>query len=663
MGRKSRSKKREPAELRDRKRSEQTISAGNDWAGALRPPTSLKKWLFATALVAAVFLAYQPAWHGGLVWDDDEHITRPQLRSMQGLYRIWFNVGATLQYYPLLHSAFWVEHKLWGDSTLGYHLVNLFLHITAALMVASILQQLAIPGAWLAAMIFALHPVHVESVAWMTEQKNTLSAVFYLGSALLYLRFDQTRKIAWHLAALGVFALALASKTVTGTLPGALLVIFWWQRGTLSWKKDVLPLAPFFLLGTCAGMITARWELDFNKCVGPEFDFTWTQRILIAGRVAWFQLGNLFWPENLAFIYPLWQVNSGVWWQYLFPLGVVAALAVAWAIRHRTRAPLAALLYFGGTLVPVLGFFNLYTFRYSFVANHYQYLASLGIITLFSAGVTSLLNRAEGWWRVIGLVGCVALLAVLTALTRQEASVYKDLPTLWNDTLAKNPSCWLAHNNLGLALARRGEFNEAIDHYRKALEFKPDYVESHINLGAALAGHGQIGEAIEHYRKAVQFEPGSAEAHNNLGNALAGRGSLDEAIDHFRSALKIKPDYAEVHSNLGIALARRGDVDDAIDHFRKALEIKSDYAEPHNNLGFALAGRGQVDEAIDHYRKALQIKPDFALAHYNLGNALTERKSFDEALGHYQKALDLASAQNDRALADDIRNRIRKLRP
>ena len=195
-----------------------------------------KDWLLAVALLAVVFLVYQPAWHGGFVWDDDDHVTRPELRSWHGLYRIWFDVGATLQYYPLLHSVFWIEHVLWGDATLGYHLVNISLHALAALLVALLLRRLAIPGAYLAAAIFALHPVHVESVAWITEQKNTLSAVFYLGAMLVYLRFDQTRKTAWYAGALGLFVLALLSKTVTGTLPGALLVIFWWQRGRLSWK-------------------------------------------------------------------------------------------------------------------------------------------------------------------------------------------------------------------------------------------------------------------------------------------------------------------------------------------------------------------------------------------------------------------------------------------
>ncbi len=495
-------------------------------------------WLFAAALVAAVFLVYQPAWRGGPIWDDDQHVTRPELRSWHGLYRIWFDVGATLQYYPLVHSAFWVEHRLWGDATLGYHLVNIFLHATAALMAALVLRRLAIPGSYLAAAIFALHPVHAESVAWITELKNTLSAVFYLGGALAYLRFDRDRRTAWYLAALALFILALLSKTVTGTLPGALLVIFWWQRGRLSWRKDVLPLLPFFLLGAGGGMITAWWELKLNQCVGPEFDFTRVERFLIAGRALWFHAWKLFWPTNLTFIYPRWQIDSGEWGQYSFPLGWWALLAALWAMRRWTRAPLAAVLYFSGTLFPVLGFFNLYTFRFSLVANHYQYLASLGIMTLASAGVALLLRRWPLWPRRAGYVLCLMVLAALAGLTWRQSRLYANVETLYRTTLDTNPDCWLAYNNLGLVLAGRKQFDEAIADYEKALKIKPDFELAHLNLGVVLAGRGQTDAAIAHYQKALESRPDYAEAHNNLGLVLAGRGQVEEAVAHYRKALE-----------------------------------------------------------------------------------------------------------------------------
>ena len=294
-------------------------------------------WLFFAALLASVVLAYQPAWQGGLVWDDNFHVTPPQLQSADGLRRIWFEVGATAQYYPLLHSAFWIEHKLWGDATLGYHLTNLLQHALAAILVALILRRLAVPGAYLAAALFALHPVHVESVAWIAEQKNTLSGLFYLGAMLTYLHFDQTRKWPYYTAALVLFILGVMCKTVIATLPGALLVIFWWQRGRLSWKNDVLPLAPFIVLGAGGGLITALWELQINKCFGPDFSLTFIERCLIAGRTVWFSLWKLIWPTNLTFMYPRWQIDAMAWWQYAFPLGAVALLGVLWAMRGKAR--------------------------------------------------------------------------------------------------------------------------------------------------------------------------------------------------------------------------------------------------------------------------------------------------------------------------------------
>ncbi len=609
-------------------RSAAKVTAGRDGVHPHGPVWSrrAKDWAFAAALLLAVVLTYQPAWNGGFIWNDDEVVPRPELRSWHGLYRIWFDILATEQYYPMSFSAFWVEHKLWGETTLGYHLVNIFLHATAALMVALILRRLAVPGAYLAATIFALHPVQVESVAWITELKNTLSGVLYLGAMLLYLRFDQTRHARWYLGALGLFMLALLSKTATVMLPAVLPVIFWWQRGRLSWKRDLLPLAPFFLVSAMAGMMTI-WVERHEGAVGSEFDLGLVERCLLAGRVIWFYLGKLFWPVDLVFIYPRWQVSQGAWWQYLFPAATMLLLAVAWRLRRRWRGPLAGLLFFAATLFPVLGFFNVYFFRFSFVADHFQYLASLGIIALFSAGVALLLKPAEGWGKIMGQLGCLVLLAVLAVLSWRQSRIYADLETLFRTTLDSNSECWLAHINLGKALASRGQFEEAIAHYRRVLE----------------------------------IEPNDADAYHNLGLAFANRGQFKEAIAHFRKALKIMPDFMEAHYNLGVALACCGQFDEATAHFRTVLEIKPDFVAAHYNLGLALASRGQVNDAVAHFRKTLEIMPDFAAAHYNLGDALDRCGKLDEAMEHYQKALALASARNDKALADVIRARIKLL--
>lgn len=579
-------------------------------------------WLLAAALATTVFLAYQPAWHGALIWDDDAHLSRPEMQSWHGLYRIWFDLKATQQYYPLLHSVFWFEYWLWGRDTLGYHLVNIFLHTMAAILVAVILRRLAIPGAYLAAAVFALHPVQVESVAWITELKNTLSAVFYLSAALVYLGFDQRRKGPLYAGALGLFVLGLLSKTTTATLPAALLVVFWWQRGRLSWRRDVLPLVPFFVLGAAAGLFTAWVERVIGGAQGGDFNFTVIERCLIAGRAIWFYLSKLFWPADLTFIYPRWHVSQGVWWQYLFPVGALMLLAGLWSVRRRWRGPLAAMLFFIGTLFPVLGFFNVYPFRFSFVADHFQYLASLGVITLTSAGVAILLDRWKVWgrWPAYGL--CGVLLLVLALRTWTQCWMYTEIDRLYLTTIERNPNCWMAYNNLGLLFFEQGEYDKAVECYNRTIGIKPEYVEGHLNLGATLNRLGELDLAMAQYRTALAIGSDSAEAHFGLGNVFLAKKELDKAIGEYQAALAIRQDFIEARCNLGNALTRRGKTAEATVEYRKVLEVNPNHPGAHCNLANALLVLGQYDEAISEYRKALAVRPDFPEARQNLDTVL-----------------------------------------
>ena len=608
-------------------------------------------WFLGLLLVAATLLVYQPAWKGGPVYDDEDHLTPPELRSLTGLARIWTELGVVSQYYPVTHSAFWAEHKLWGDAMPGYHFTNILLHALCALLLVRILKQLEIPGAWLAAAIFALHPVHVESVAWISELKNTLSMAFYLGAALAYLRFDNTRRTKFYFVALTLFGLGLLSKTVVASLPAALLVVFWWKRATLSWKRDVQPLVPFFLAGIVAGLFTAWVERKFIGAEGEAFDLTITERFLIAGRVIWFYLSKLFWPADLVFIYPRWNVSQAGWWQYLFPATALLLVAGLWVLQRRWRGPLAALFFFCGTLFPVMGFLNVYPFRYSFVADHYQYLASLGIIAAASAGAALLLDRWRSWDRPVGNVLCLALLASLAVLTWRQSRMYTDMETLWRTTIARNPACYVAHSNLGNYLLQMGQVDEAIRHCQKALEIQPNVAEAHNNLGNALRQKGQVDEAIHQYRKALEIRPDLAVAWCNLGSILLQRGQVDEAIFHFQKAVEIRPDFVSAHNDLGTVLMRKGRVDEAISHFRKALEVRPDDADAHNNLGNALLDKGQADDAIAHLEKALELRPDFVVAHHNLASALLQRGRVDKAIAHFRRIVEIqpgsANAHNN----------------
>ena len=610
------------------------------------PMAGLRDAGLGALLLGVTLMAYGPALNGGFLYDDSGHVTAPALESVHGLWRIWFDLGATQQYYPLLHSAFWVEHRLWGDAVLGYHLTNVALHVAAAFLVVAIMRRLALEGAWLAGFLFALHPVCVESVAWIAEQKNTLSAVFYLGAALAYLHFDGTRRRSRYLLALGLFTLALLSKTVTATLPAALVVVLWWQRGRLSWKRDGGPLVPWFALGALGGLFTAWVERRYAGAEGPDFGLTGVERCLVAGRAIWFYLGKLVWPRNLMLIYPRWAVNSALWWQYLFPLAVLATLAVGlWLALRWRRGPLAGFLVFSGTLFPVLGFLNVYPFLFSWVADHYQYLATLGIIVPAASGLTLGVGYVPLAWRRPARMPALALVAALGILSWRQSALYQDGETLYRAAVARNPAAWMAHNNLGSVLSDMpGRRGEAISHFETALRLKPDYAMAHYNLASVLLETpGRMPEAIAEFEAALRCKPDYVAAHYNLGTVLLRvPGRSADAISHLEAALGIQPDFAEAQANLGGALLSvPGRLPEAIDHLRAALKINPGLAETYCNLGNGLLMMpGHAPEAIAEYEAALRIEPNYAAAHYGLGMALSENPGrLREAMAHLEAAL------------------------
>ena len=630
---------------------------------------------FAAALFAVVLAVYHPAWNGGQIWDDDAHITRPGLRSWYGLALIWSDPHATQQYYPLLHSAFWVEEMLWGEAPLGYHLVSILLHALAAVLVARVLRRLAVPGAYLAAAIFALHPVCVESVAWISEQKNTLSAVFYLAAALAYLKFDETRKASSYGMACLWFVLGLASKTVTATLPAALLVIFWWKRGRLSWRRDVLPLVPLLILGAGAGLVTAWVERNVIGAKGADYDLSLAQRCLIAGRAPWFYAWKLFWPVDLLFVYPHWTIDSAQWRQWVFPVASAATLATVWAtaLYRQWRGLLAGVLFFVGTLMPVLGFCNVYPFRFSFVADHFQYLASLGMIALAAGGAASLLRLWRPWGKAAGWVAALALLTTLAVLTWRQSTMYSEHETFYRRTLAQNPNCYMTCNNLGTLLRERGENVEASKLFSRAAELKPDAPEVLTNCAQSLFERGEQAKGIEYLRAAIAANPSYIPAYLELGTIFIGKGQLDEAAEQFRKVLEIRSDWSAAYYGLGRVYDLRGQRDEAIAEFREALRYRPNnldaifgladclakqghadeamaclelavatHPESANafiNLAAELGRRGKIDDAITNFRVALSLQPNSATAHHELGEALLARRRPQEAIDHLRQAL------------------------
>jgi tetratricopeptide (TPR) repeat protein len=542
------------------------------------------------------------------------------------------------QYFPLTYTVFRLERSLWGLNPAGYHWVNILLHAINAVLVWRLLKRLSVPGAWLAAAIFALHPVQVESVAWITELKSVLSLFFILLTLGCWLEFvgERSRRF-WYGLALGFYALALFSKTTACTLPAALLLILWLKTKPIDWRR-LAQVVPFLALGLGLGLLTVWWERFHQGTQGKLFSLGWLERLLVASHALWFYAGKLFWPVNLTFSYPRWTIEpaqpSAYGW---LVLGIGLGAAIYFTRRFFGRSVAVATLFYVATLSPLLGFVMLYTFRYTFVADHYQYVASLGLIALAAAGIT-LAFKTKPWLKLA--VGG-ALLLTLGILTWRQAGIYRNQETLWRDTLAKNPDCWMAQNNLGTLFADKGRFNEAIENYRKAIQINPNSAVPLYSLGLALAAQGRLDEAIENYRKAIQINPNYSDALNNLGNALTDQGRLDEAIENYRKAIQLNPNDCKVLNNLGGALLHQGRFDEAIESFRKAIRINPDYAEAQYNLGNALAAKGRFDEAIKNYRQAIQLNPNYAEALNNLGIALADKGRFGEAIEAFRKAIQI----------------------
>ncbi len=645
-------------------------------------------WLLPILGLVLIVAAYAPALRAGFVWDDDDHVTRNEtLVDLDGLRRIWTEPGAVPQYYPLVHTTFWVERHLWGLDPAPYHGLNILLHGLASFLLWRLLVRLEVRAASLAALLFAVHPVGVESVAWITERKNLLSAVFSLGSALAWLRIQsfpaggqaatphaapggRTRLTAdrrWYFLSLALFIAAMLSKTVAASLPAAMLVVCWWKRGTVT-RSDVRPLVPFFAIGLILALNTAWMERSRVGAVGPDWEFSGAERLLIAGRALWFYATKLLWPSNLTFIYPRWEIDAGQPLQWVFPLAAVAILALAWLARRRFgRGPFAALLFFGGTLVPALGFINVYPMRFSFVADHFQYFASIGILVLVATALSRLASR----W-------AFALVVPLAVLTWNQAHVYKDLETLWSDTLEKNPAAWLAHNNLANVRLERGETESAIVGYRQAVLLKPDYYEALANLGAALLQRGAIDEARMHTEAALRIaptfvparvnraalslrdgrladamgdlepvmsqDPGNPDALNVLGSAYALGGDVPKAEAAFRAALRGKPDLVPARVNLARVLLRSGRVESAALELDQAIRGAPGNSEALNLRGQLLVAQGRPADAIAYYEDLSRRLPDDASARFNLGTLLSQSGRVEAAIPAFEAALRLNPA-------------------
>jgi len=566
------------------------------------PPVLRSRLFLGACIVLAAVLCYIPAMRAGFIWDDDLLVTEnPLIQGAGSLPYIWASAAST-DYTPLTTTAFWLQWRLWGDNAASYHLVNILFHALSALLLWRVLGRLAIPGAWLGAVLFAVHPVNAASVAWIAELKNALSLPFYLAAIGSYLRFLETRKAAPCLLALLVTACALLCKGSTVILPIVLLLCVWWKQPRVT-RHDLLCLLPFFLFSGAAAIVTIHFQsriIDAGVLPVPL-----PARVARAGRAIWFYLGKDIWPLHLCAVYPKWKLDNG-----LLPL--ILAIALAWGLwlgrKRWGRGPLFAWAYFVTALLPVLGILNMSFLDQAYVADWWQQLALPGVIALAAAALATAWLRTPRPARGAVSLFIALIVFFLGARTWSEASGYESMETHCRRTLACNPDAWTAHNN----------------------------------LGSVLSSQGRLDEAVREYQTALRLKPSDSSAHSNLGIVFVRLNRIDEAIAEYHSALGLAPDNAKVWFNLGNALRAQRHTAEALDAFSHAIDYNARWTNPRYEMGTILLETGRTAEAGRQAQTIVALDPAAISGHYLMARAAAAIGRFDIATAEAATALDIA---------------------
>ena len=650
-------RKRQPAEPSRRQAQAATLSAGESSTLRIDP---ILFGIAALGLGMLVAAAYFPALSAGFVWDDRAFTAAAAVQEPAGIRRIWFSpseIEGEGHYWPLTYTTFWLEHRLWGFWAPGYHAVNLLLHFANAFLVWHLLRRLnALPvwAAWLAAALFAVHPVHVEAVAWIIGRKDLLATLFYLGAALAWLRTLDTaatapwRRHLWHLLALALFAASLLCKSIGVTLPIALLVQRWWAQGRLA-VADCWRVAPFFAVAVGFGVA----DLFYYKEI-IDVDYALIERVLIAAQALWFYVGKLLWPTELMPIYPHWRVDLAAAAPWAYALGALAVAAMLWLLRGRIgRGALAGAAFFAITLAPTLGLVPFGYMQFAFVANRYQYLADIGALTVIVGAVTVAVGGLgkQGRWPAVGVAA--ALLIVLCTLTWQQAGIYRDEIVFFERVVAGNPSARDAHFNLGSALFEAGRQEEGLAAVRTSLALRPESMKAQYGAGLMLYQLGQLDEALAHLQRALAMNANNHVVQYATAMVLAAMGRGDEAQQHYRRSLQINPRHRPAHLKLAELLARSGQTAAAEEHVQQALTMRPDAPDALLILAGIEFNRQRYRAALDLFRRVADRRPGSARAWSGIGAALYYLGEPDEALRHLDRALaldpSLAEARNNRA--------------
>jgi tetratricopeptide (TPR) repeat protein len=629
-------------------------------------------------LAAATLVVYEQVRHNEFLnFDDYDYITGNQhVQSGLNLKSIrWaFSTIQAANWHPLTMLSHILDCRLFGLNPKWHHLVNLLFHTINTLLLFRVLKDMtgALWKSAFVAALFALHPLHVESVAWMAERKDVLSTMFWMLTMAGYLRYVRLGGAKWYVVTLFLFALGLLAKPMLVTLPFVLLLLDYWPLGRLQNKRDIKSLAfeklPFFALSAASSIVTFIVQHSSGAVLRIG---VLPLSIRIANTPVSYvkYIFKMFWPARLAVYYPYEDVRLSYWVAIAAALVLlgVSVLAVRSASKHR-YLPVGWFWYLG-TLVPVIGLVQVGN---QALADRYTYVPLTGLFIIIAWALPELL--ADRRYRKIVLgISAAAVLFALSVCTYLQIRCWRNNITLFTRAIAVTKNNYLAHNNLGFALQSQGKIDEAMAHYRKSLNIypayehalfnmgfvlhlkgkpdeavdyyrkglliKPDYADAHYNLGLVLKTQGKSDEAMSHLRQAIKLQPDFAQVYNEMAGILLGRGKFDEAVDYYRRAVQVKPDYAEAHYNLGTAFASQGRFSEAAECFQKALHIKPDYAEAHSNLGAVLKSQGRLDEAINHYEQAMKVRPDSPEIHNNLGNALLAQGRTEEAINHFRLAV------------------------
>ena len=609
-----------------------------------------------------VILSFSPAFRNGLVWDDSVFFEEPAVLAASGLETIWFSpseMAKEAHYWPLTYTTFWLEHKLWGLAPLGYHLVNVLLYLGNVFLLWRLCTRLSLPGAWAAVAVWAVHPLHVESVVWVIERKDVLSGLLYLGAALAYVNFSEKGGAGRYGLSLGLYALGLLAKSAVVTLPAAMLIWHWQRRGRLA-ARHLARTAPFFAVGLLVSLgdmalYRSREILDLG--------YTLPERALIAARALWFYAGKLLWPSDLIVIYPLWDIEVADPSAWLYVAAAAALAVLLWLGRRRFgRAPLAGMLFFAATLSPALGFLDYGYMQYSFVADRFQYLAGFGLVAVVVGLAARGVERLPRRYGAVGPALLAVALASLGTLTWRQAALYRDDLTLFGHIVAANPSARSAHLNLGVALFHEGRYEESLAAGRIAAEQAPDSADAHTNSGLALLNLDRLEEAEAAFRQALEAEPRHVDARQNLGESLRRRGRHLEAIEAYRQAIAADPRYALAHAGLGESSFRLGRHEEALAGLNRSLELEPEApAAPTLHLIAGLAARelGRFAESDRHFLAAMERMPGRAEPHLELAVNRLRQGDANGAEARLERALAL---DPDLPAARAELDRIRRLR-